>query len=427
MSRSTKIEGKTGNKNSDNMSAMDTDNDVSTILATLRLEIESSDLINTIYLLEDFYERKLWHQLTMALDQFYFDSPDVTSELKLKIYNLFINQFSSNINPIKIVDFLLESFSKDNKQTLEELLALKEKFVVQLKKNLNVRMDEEQLQELIESDESIVYVNLQISRYYLLLNDLNAAEEILDKLNDKFGANGTEFDNPKIIAAYYLCKCELYKLNKNYNAYYSNGLLYLSSVDVEKLSQQTKIKLCYELCISALLGDKIYNFGELILHDILNTITTNSEYVWLYNLIQNLNAGNLKEFNKWLQEAFVKSPFLTQSEVFLKQKIIIMSLLELVSLKSTTNKQLKFKEISEFTGTPVNDVEHLIIKCFSLNLIKGYINQINEVLTVTWLQPRILNLDQVNTLLSHLRKWDNGVEELAREVHKNGGAVWAGV
>ena len=138
-------------------------------------------------------------------------------------------------------------------------------------------------------------------------------------------------------------------------------------------------------------GDKIYNFGELLLHDILNCFK-DSQYDWLYNLIHNLNSGNLKNFNKWLAIGFQKSPFLKTFEVFLKQKVIIMSLLELISMKSTTNKQLNFKEISEFTGTPVNDVEHLIIKCFSLNLIKGYINQIDEVLVVTWLQPRILEL-----------------------------------
>ena len=76
-----------------------------------------------------------------------------------------------------------------------------------------------------------------------------------------------------------------------------------------------------------------------------------------------------------------------------------MALLELISTKSTTNKQLTFKEISEFTGTPLNDVEHLIIKCFSLNLIQGYINQLQELLIITWLQPRILNLNQVKTFV----------------------------
>ena len=93
-----------------------------------------------------------------------------------------------------------------------------------------------------------------------------------------------------------------------------------------------------------------------------------------------------------------------------------MALLELISTKSTTNKRITFKEISEFTGTPVNDVEHLIIKCFSLKLIQGYINQIDQVLVITWLQPRILNLKQVHNLYTHLVEWDHKVEQLGNLV-----------
>ncbi|ODV77132.1 26S proteasome regulatory particle [Suhomyces tanzawaensis NRRL Y-17324] len=413
------------------MSAMDVDYDASTVLATLRLETESGDLINLIYQLEDYYERKLWHQLTLALDELYH-SEEASADLKFKIYRSFVNQFSSKLNPIKVVDFLLESYHSQPQETLDNLLELKEQYIKELKRANNYKAgdDEASLQSLVKSDESVAYVSLQIARYKLLLNKVSEAEEILDELKDLFGATGDEghnFENPKINSAYYLAKCELYKINENYNLFYSNGLLYLSSVD-NNLSEAQKVKLCYELCIAALLGDKIYNFGELILHDILNAIKDeSSQYNWLYHLIQNLNSGNLTQFNHWLATAFKKSPFLTKFDVFLKQKIIIMSLLELISLKSTTNKQLTLQEISSFTGTSINDVEHLIIKCFSLNLIKGYINQIDEILVVTWLQPRILNLDQVNVLYKHLLSWDDQVETLAKNVYKNGGSVWAGI
>ncbi|KAK6465149.1 26S proteasome regulatory particle [Scheffersomyces coipomensis] len=411
------------------MSPMDIDNDVSTLLASIRQEIESSELINILYELEDFYERKLWHQLTLKLDEFYYgDYVEITNDLKAKINNLFISQFSSKLNPIKVVDFCLESFNGKPKETLDHLLDLKAQFINSIKKENNIREDDdEELKNLVDNDESIIYVDLQAARYYVLLADINKAEEILNKLNEKFDTNDTinNFDNPKLNAAFYLTKCELYKETENYNSYYLNALLYLSSVE-NNLKDNDKLELCYEICIAALLGDKIYNFGELILHDILNVISEeSSSYFWLYNLIQNLNSGNISEFDKWLAIAYKKSPFLVKFEVFLKQKIIIMSLLELISIKSTTNKHLSFQEISGFTGTPVNDVEHLIIKCFSLDLIKGYINQIDEVLVVTWLQPRILNLDQVKVLHNHLIEWTSQLDKLSHEVHKNGGSIWA--
>lgn len=404
------------------MSAMELDNDVSTVLASLRAETESPELISAIYELEDFYERKLWHQLTLSLDDFY--RLEQLKESKVKIFNLFISKILPKLNPIKIIDFLLESFKDKPQDTLDNLLKLKEFLTKELKASNFSRNDN--IEELIESDESLIYINLQISRYFLLLNDVKKAEEILEKLDSKF--NNSDFENQfssKINAAYYLTNCQLHKINENYNLFYSNGLLYLSTLDSD-LSDEDKIKLCYDLCISALLGDKIYNFGELILHDILNIIKE-GQYSWLYSMIVSLNAGNLKEFKESLGEGLIRSPFLKKFENFLSQKIIIMSLLELISLKSTTSKLLTFSEISLFTGAPTEEVELLIIKCFSLKLIKGYINQIEQTLVVTWLQPRILNLNQVKTLYNHLISWNNQVDQLSKEVYKSGGSIWAGL
>lgn len=271
----------------------------------------------------------------------------------------------------------------------------------------------------------MIYIDLQISRYYLYLNQFESSEQTMSKIELKFDNLNNDL-SAKINAAYYLTKSIEYKLHENYNAYYTNGLLFLSSVP--SLTSEEKVQLCYDLCIAAILGDKVYNFGELILHDILQEIATdNSPYNWLYHLIQALNAGDLSQFNHWLSIAFTKSPQLQLHQVFIKQKIIIMALLELISTKSTTNKRITFKEISEFTGTPVNDVEHLIIKCFSLKLIQGYINQIDQVLVITWLQPRILNLKQVHNLYTHLVDWDHKVEQLGNLVYQSGGTVWAGI
>lgn len=406
------------------MSAMDLDHDVSTVLSTLRQDTECNELINIFYQLEDYYERKLFHQLTLTLNEFYENGDSKKNDLRIKIYNSFISQFSEKLNSIQVVDFLLASFEDNKEECLTRLLELKENFVKQLKSNYTNKG--ENIEENINNEESIIYIDLQIARYYLILNDLAKAEAILEHLNPKFESTIDNEFSSKINSAFYLTKCQLYKITENYNLFYLNGLLYLSSIENKTLSIEEQQKLCYDLCISALLGDKIYNFGELLLHDVLNCFKE-SQYDWLYNLIHSLNSGNLKEFNKCLATGFQKSPFLKKFEVFLKQKVIIMSLLELISLKSTTEKQLTFKEISDFTGTPVNDVEHLIIKCFSLNLIKGYINQIDELLTVSWLQPRILNLDQVNVLYKHLCNWNNQVDQLSKEVHKNGGSIWAGL
>ncbi|KAL1573173.1 26s proteasome non-atpase regulatory subunit 13 [Candida albicans] len=402
------------------MSAMDIDTEVSTVLATIRSESDNSELNNIIYQLEDFYERKLWHQLTQVLDQIYYtlDSTIITSNLKNRLYNLFIKQFQLKLNPIKVVDYLLESFENDPKETLSTLLTLKKDFINDLKRSHNYRVtddvddnddneeeeeenQDEELKQLIQDDEAVIYVKLQIARYYLKLHQLNKAEDILIDVAPKFESLNNNL-NSKINSAYYLEKTEHAKILNNYNDYYSNGLLYLSSVT--NLTDEEKNKLRYELCIAALLGDKIYNFGELILHDIFQEIsqpsssTTSSQYNWLYQLIINLNAGNADNFNHWLSIAIKKAPILEQHQIFLKEKLTIMALLELVS----ADKKLSFDIISEKTNTPIDQVELIIIKTMSLHLIEGYINQDQQYVVVSWIQPRILNLDQVKNLIQNV-------------------------
>lgn len=408
---------------------MDIDSGISTVLATLRLETDLADLVNVLYQLEDFYERKLWHQLTLALDDFYALPETPGSGLRTKIYDLFVAQFQQKVNSIKVVDFLLLAYARSSTETVDKLVVLREAFIRQLKAERSTYKEVEALEDAIQNDEAVIYANLHLARHYLLANRVAEAETLLDAISVKFDLS-LNFENDfsaKINAAYYLTKCQYFKLQENYNSFYTHGLLYLSLVDTALLSHDEQLSLCHDLSLAALLGDKIYNFGELVLHDILLVIRDSADYNWLYSLIHHLNAGNLQEFNRCLQMGLQKSPFLVKFQSFLQQKIIIMALLELISRKSTTNKRLSFREISDFTGTPADNVELLIIKCFSLSLIRGYINQLDEVLVVTWLQPRILNLDQVKVLYNHLSEWDAKVEKLGREVHENGGLIWAGV
>lgn len=379
---------------------MDIDNDVSTVLGNIRQETDVEDLINLTYQLEDFSERKLWHQLTTTLEDFFnICSPD----LKVQLYNQFISKFQKKLNTIRLTDLLLQAYGENKQECLDNLISLK----------LNVDIDRE----------SLVYIDLQIARFNIFMKNVEKCTEIFDELEDSFNSVDNEFSS-KINSAFYLAKCQYYKYLENYNLFYSNGLLYLSTL--ESLNDINKLEFGFDLSISALLGDKIYNFGELILHDILNDLKE-SDYDWLYNLIVNLNSGNRGQFEDYLKIGFTKYPQLQSNKSFLEQKIIIMSLVELISVKATINKQISFKEISDYTGVDINEVEILIIKCFSLKLIKGFINQIDEVLTITWLQPRILNLDQIKILSDHLNKWDSQVDTLSKQVYKSGGSVWAGV
>lgn len=56
---------------------------------------------------EDFWERKLWHQLTDTLLE-YFSNPASTAQ-RLPIYNTFIISFADKINQLKLVKLALSA------------------------------------------------------------------------------------------------------------------------------------------------------------------------------------------------------------------------------------------------------------------------------------------------------------------------------
>lgn len=66
-------------------------------------------------------------------------------------------------------------------------------------------------------------------------------------------------------AGYYLVAAEYFKVKADYAPYYKNALLYLACIDEKKeLSEQDMRQRAHDLCIAALLGETIYNFGELV-------------------------------------------------------------------------------------------------------------------------------------------------------------------
>lgn len=65
------------------------------------------DLQPLILDLETFWERKLWHQLTDTLVEF-FNKPESASQ-RLAFYKVFILKFADKINQLKLVDLALKA------------------------------------------------------------------------------------------------------------------------------------------------------------------------------------------------------------------------------------------------------------------------------------------------------------------------------
>lgn len=182
--------------------------------------------------------------------------------------------------------------------------------------------------------------------------DMDSAWKILDSLE---GVEGS------VNAAYYGVAADYYKAKAEYAPYYRHSLLYLACVDPEKdLTSEERLLRAHDLAISAFLGDTIYNFGELLMHPILDSLDgTNHE--WLKKLLFTFNEGNIGKFES-LAPLFPKEPILQENYAFLKQKICLMALIESVFKRSATDRTMSFQTIAQETGLLKEEVEYLVMK-----------------------------------------------------------------
>jgi 26S proteasome regulatory subunit N9 len=93
--------------------------------------------------------------------------------------------------------------------------------------------------------------------------DMDAAQALLDSL--------PSVEN-RVRADYYKVAADYYKGKADYAPYYRNSLLFLACIELEDLEGEERILRAHDLSISALLGDTIYNFGELVRYNICLTL-----------------------------------------------------------------------------------------------------------------------------------------------------------
>lgn len=77
-------------------------------------------------------------------------------------------------------------------------------------------------------------------------------------------------------------------------------------------------------------------------------------------------------------------------------KIIVKIIPQMTFKRASNKRDLKFSEISEATQLPLDNVELLVMKALAQGLVKGAIDQVDGTVHMTWVQPRVLDKQQVH-------------------------------
>ncbi|KAL4425759.1 hypothetical protein ABPG75_009775 [Micractinium tetrahymenae] len=361
---------------------------------------EQPQLAAALAELGELYHKKLWHQLTVKLEQ-HIESPEFPEGgFLVALYQNFVAGFAHKINLLKLAFFAV-AVSKQMAMPQEG-----EAFIRDVISNLEASKQP-------DTQQPILYLRMQLAQYALVQGRTQECKHAFEEGREEL--EGMADVDPQVSASVYYAASLYHKQQKEYAPYYRATLMYLAYVSQDTLPQEFRQALAVDISLAALLGEDVYNFGELLLHPIINALKENG-FGWLHEMLECFNSGDIHRYDELCTRhaALLNGqPALVAHERRLREKITILCLMELISSLPPDRRTIALADVAQRTKLPLDGVEFLLMKTLALHLIEGVIDQVDGTVQVSWVQPRILTLPQIETLRGRLDGWVEKVSSAA--------------
>jgi len=359
----------------------------------------NADLATKWAKVEEHYNKKLWHQLTVQL-QSIIKEPSMQDNL-IPMYREFIADFESKVDPLAlafIANVVLERFtSPEEAMTFIENVSEK------------VKMNNEAF-----AMTKVLMGRIKLHKYEQHKETKAIIEEVETLLSEIDGVS-------PVHSPFYLLASDLYRIQGKHKDFYRSSLRFLGCTDVEEMSKEEQAKHAFFLSLAALLGDKVFNFGELLAHKVLESLK-GGENEWLIDILFAFNSGDVAKFRA-LKPKWSSQPDLAANEAVLFEKVCLMCLMEMTFRREATARQIDFGEIAAQTTLPVDQVEMLIMKALSQGLVRGRIDEVEQNVSLTWVQPRVLDKQQVVTMTKKIESWCMSVQSMEVLIENKAGEI----
>ena len=130
------------------------------------------------------------------------------------------------------------------------------------------------------------------------------------------------------------------------------------------------------------------------------------------------NSGDVRKFSA-MKSQWANQADLVKYEETLYVKICLLALMEMTFQRSATDRSLTFRDIATQTGLEEDKVELLVMKALSKGLVKGSIDQVAQVANLTWVQPRVLDKEQLKTLAKKINEFTTSINFMENMIETN--------
>ena len=343
----------------------------------------------------------LWYQLSENLIALSHKPELQNSNDLIELYNGLVFFIEPTLNPMKYLEYI-RNMLNNYKNKMNEALTFVENI--------------ENTHKKFKGEEKI-FIKIIKGFCYLDLDKMYELEEIIKNTEQDFSGN-IEIDS-SLYSQYYKLSTLFYEKKQDYDNFYNNAFQYLAYET--KISNEDKLNLCYKMCSSMLIGEKLYNFAELIEKDFFK-LMHGTKYEWISNLILSFNSSKVDQFLSMMEQNKKKieeNPILKDKKDYLPIKIRIAALLELIFQKNKNERTLSFDEICKVCLTDEDKIEYIGMKALSHGLIKGYIDQVEKKLVVNWIQPKYLDKEKIVLMQDRFTAWIDKANRVLGDLQDN--------
>lgn len=219
----------------------------------------------------------------------------------------------------------------------------------------------------------------------------------------------TESEVAAVHSAYYQTAMELYKRVGPADAFYTQAIQFLHYTPLSFV--QNVKDLARDLCLAALVGKGVYNLGTVVYENgaLLASLQGESDG-FLVELMESSASGDVRAL-KILEQHRAQLEGNGCDIKGIQEKIMLLGLVNMVFEKDSGERTMKFVDIAERLQVDIEQVEWIVMKSLSLGLIKGTMDQVDGVVNVTWVMPRVLDEKNMKTLAHKFGEWAEKVGE----------------
>lgn len=233
--------------------------------------------------------------------------------------------------------------------------------------------------------------------------------------------------NPVAVASYYRVRAEYHKVRGTAADFYHNALQYLAHTNVDTMAADASTALAVDIALAALVGEKVFNFGEIVAHPIMARLT-GTPHEWLAQLLRVFHTGDIDGFNTIVaanRGAYESQPALAAADQTVKEKVAIVCVMEMATTRPATDRSIPFADVAAATRLPVDHVEWLLMRAMSQGLLRGVIDQVEETVHISFIKPRVMDRRQIVEMQNRIEAWSQKVKGTLLYMEDNSREIFA--